>query len=55
MPVGCRGLIPFPKVASLKQVMTDHGLDPHEIDAKLTLYMTNQVQELAQEEVANGS
>jgi coenzyme F420-reducing hydrogenase gamma subunit len=53
--VGCRGLIPFPKIDSLKQVLTDHGLDPHEIDAKLTLYLTNQIQDMAPEENANGS
>jgi len=52
---GCRGLIPFPKIDSLRQVMAEHGLDPHEIDSKLTLYMTNQMIELAQEENANGS
>jgi hypothetical protein len=53
--VGCRGLIPFPKIESLKQVMADHGLNPSEIEARLTLYMTNQLQKLAQEEAANGS
>jgi coenzyme F420-reducing hydrogenase gamma subunit len=53
--VGCRGLIPFPKIDSLKQVLADHGLDPHEIDARLTLYLTNQMQDLALEENANGS
>jgi sulfhydrogenase subunit delta len=47
---GCRGLIPFPKIESLRQVMADRGLDAHEIDSKLTLYMTNQVIELALEE-----
>jgi len=52
---GCRGLIPYPKIASLRQVMADRGLDVHEIDSKLTLYMTNQMIELAQEENANGS
>lgn len=53
--VGCRGLIPFPKIDSLRQVMADRGMDPREIDARLTLYMTNQLQDLAQKEAANGS
>lgn len=53
--VGCRGLIPFPKIEALKDVMADHGLDLHEIESRLTLYMTNQLQELAREETANGS
>lgn len=52
---GCRGLIPFPKIDSLKQVMADHGLSPHEVDSKLTLFMTNQAMKLAQEEKAHVS
>jgi hypothetical protein len=53
--VGCRGPIPFPKIESLKQVMAEYGLDQREIDAKITLYMTNQVQKMAQEEKVNGA
>lgn len=53
--VGCRGLIPYPKIESLKQVMAERGLDPREIEARLSLYMTNQLQKLAQEEAVNGS
>ncbi len=30
--------------------MADRGLDAHEIDSKLTIYMTNQMIELAQKE-----
>jgi coenzyme F420-reducing hydrogenase gamma subunit len=52
---GCRGLIPFPKIESLRQVMAEHGLDPREIDSKLTLFMTNQAMELTREENAHVS
>lgn len=52
---GCRGLIPFPQIESLRQVMADRGLNAHEIDSKLTLYMTNQMIELAREENAHVS
>ena len=53
--VGCRGLIPFPKIESLKQVLAEHGLGRRAIEAKISLYMTNQVQQLVREEKANGA
>ena len=44
---GCRGLIPYPKVASLRQVLAERGLDEAAIDAKLSIFLTNQIERLA--------
>jgi sulfhydrogenase subunit delta len=50
---GCRGLIPFPKVDSLRQVMVERGLDDAEIDAKMTIFLSNPLLQLAELEEAN--
>jgi coenzyme F420-reducing hydrogenase gamma subunit len=50
---GCRGLIPFPRVDSLRQVMAERGLDETKIEAKLTLFLSNQLAQLAELEEAN--
>jgi sulfhydrogenase subunit delta len=42
---GCRGLIPNPNVESLKQVLAEHGLSQHMIEARLSLFMTNELRE----------
>jgi sulfhydrogenase subunit delta len=52
---GCRGLIPHPKIDSLREVMAEHGLSAAEIDSKLTLFLTNQITELVSEEKAHVS
>jgi sulfhydrogenase subunit delta len=39
---GCRGLIPNPNVDSLKDVMAEHGLSQAMIDAKLSIFTTNE-------------
>jgi coenzyme F420-reducing hydrogenase gamma subunit len=49
---GCRGLIPFPKIDSLKEVLAERGLTDQEIDDKLSFFLTNQ---LAQKELAEKS
>jgi coenzyme F420-reducing hydrogenase gamma subunit len=49
---GCRGLIPFPKVDSLKEVLAERGLTKEEIDNKLSFFLTNQI---AQKELAEES
>lgn len=48
---GCRGLIPFPKLDSLKEVLAERGLSGQEIDDKLSFFLTNQIakNELAEE------
>jgi len=40
---GCRGLIPHPNIASLKEVLAEHGLSQPIIEAKLSLFMTNEL------------
>ena len=47
---GCRGLIPHPNLDSLKEVLLEHGLSSSMIEAKLGLFMT---QELRQTEVVH--
>ncbi len=43
---GCRGLIPSANVPAIRQVMSEHGMAEVEINAKLSLYLTNQLDEL---------
>jgi sulfhydrogenase subunit delta len=50
---GCRGLIPHPNIESLKEVMTEHGLSQSMIDAKLSIFTTNELKEF--EAVYHGS
>lgn len=50
---GCRGLIPFPRVDVLRQVMAERGLEESEIEAKLTLFMSNQLDQLVELEEAH--
>jgi coenzyme F420-reducing hydrogenase gamma subunit len=40
---GCRGLIPFPKINSLKNVLAERGLSDEEINDKLAIFLTNQI------------
>ncbi len=40
---GCRGLIPNPNMASLREVLSENGLDEMSIQAKMGLFLTNQV------------
>ena len=42
---GCRGLIPHPNIESLKEVMTEHGFSQSMIDAKLSIFTTNELKE----------
>lgn len=48
---GCRGLIPFPKIDSLREVLAERGLSNQEIDDKLSIFLTNQIacKDLAEE------
>lgn len=48
---GCRGPIPKPNFAGIRQVLHEHGMDEAAIDAKLTMFMTYQAMqgELAKE------
>jgi coenzyme F420-reducing hydrogenase gamma subunit len=48
---GCRGLIPYPQLDSLKVVLAERGLSSQEIDDKLSFFLTNQIaiRELAEE------
>ncbi len=48
---GCRGLIPFPKIDSLREVLGERGLTEQEIDDKLSIFLTNQIamKEMAEE------
>jgi coenzyme F420-reducing hydrogenase gamma subunit len=48
---GCRGLIPYPQLDSLKEVLAERGLSSQEIDDKLSFFLTNQIakRELAEE------
>ncbi len=43
---GCRGLIPSANVPAIREVMSEHGMAEVEINAKLSLYLTNQLDEL---------
>jgi sulfhydrogenase subunit delta len=40
---GCRGMISNPNIDAMKQVMIEHGMTEEAIDAKLTLFLTNQM------------
>ncbi|MEA1979074.1 MAG: NADH:ubiquinone oxidoreductase [Chloroflexota bacterium] len=40
---GCRGLIPNPNMASLREVLSENGLDEMSIRAKMGLFLTNQI------------
>lgn len=40
---GCRGLIPYPKIDSLREVLAERGLSKDEIDAKFSLFLANQI------------
>ena len=42
---GCRGLIPDPNISSFKQLMSEHGISEAGIEAKFSLFLTNQVLE----------
>ncbi len=39
---GCRGLLSEPNMASLYQVMAEHGLDPTEVEDELALFLSYQ-------------
>lgn len=47
---GCRGLIPYPQIGPMRQIMGDRGLSEADIEAKLTIFLANQVAALAEEE-----
>ena len=40
---GCRGLIPEPNLTSLREVLSETGLDEEHIEAKMGLFLTNQL------------
>ncbi|MGB2897337.1 MAG: hypothetical protein WBB65_14385 [Anaerolineales bacterium] len=40
---GCRGLIPNPNIFSLREVLSENGLDELSIQAKMGLFLTNQI------------
>ena len=40
---GCRGLIPNPNMASLREVFSENGLDEMSIQAKMGIFLTNQI------------
>jgi sulfhydrogenase subunit delta len=48
---GCRGLIPYPQLDSLRGVLAERGLSSQEIEDKLSFFLTNQIakRELAEE------
>lgn len=43
---GCRGLISTPNVAAMREVMAEHGISQEDIDAKLSMFLTNQISEI---------
>ncbi len=43
---GCRGLIAHPNLESLRLVMAEHGVPEAEIEAKMTMFLTNQMEAL---------
>lgn len=47
--IGCRGLIPGANIPAMRQVLLEHGIEEAEIDSRLTLFLTNELGELAQE------
>ncbi|WP_420640997.1 NADH:ubiquinone oxidoreductase [Candidatus Leptofilum sp.] len=47
--IGCRGLIPGANIPAMREVLLEHGVDEAEIDSRLTLFLTNELYELAQE------
>lgn len=51
--IGCRGLVANPQIDVLRDVMAEHGLTEEEIESRLTLFLTNQVDALEPEEVAH--
>ena len=44
--IGCRGLIPVPNIHGMRQVMAEHGIPESEIDSRLGLFLTNELDEL---------
>jgi coenzyme F420-reducing hydrogenase gamma subunit len=49
---GCRGLVASPNLESLKQVLRDRGLSEHEIEARLSIFLTYQVMQAEKQEEA---
>lgn len=45
---GCRGLISDAKLSVLRSVLEEHGLGPEAIEAKMTIFLTNQMEALAE-------
>lgn len=52
---GCRGLIPKPNIESLKEVLREHGMTDADIEAKMTMFLTYQKQEMEEEGKSNGA
>lgn len=52
---GCRGLIPFPKIDSLREVLAERGLSEQDIDQRFSLFLTNQIARAALAEEAHGA
>lgn len=48
---GCRGLISNPTMGALRDVLAEQGLSPAEIEAKMTIFLTNQIAKLQKETV----
>jgi sulfhydrogenase subunit delta len=47
---GCRGFVPNANMVSIRSVLAEHGMPEHEIDARLTVFLTYQKEKAAEEE-----
>ncbi len=43
---GCRGLISTPNIKAMREVMAEHGIPEADIEAKLSMFLTNQLTEI---------
>lgn len=43
---GCRGLVPSPNFESIREVLRENGVPEHEIESKMTMFLTYQLDEL---------
>lgn len=46
---GCRGFVPNANIVSIREVLKEHGMTEHEVDARLTVFLTYQKQALEEE------
>jgi sulfhydrogenase subunit delta len=49
--IGCRGMVTYPNIASMNQVMLEHGMEQSEVDAVMGMFLTYQLDELESEKV----